>query len=301
MIAGLILIGSSQTQAVPSATPKELGESYAQALMTANTNLAATCLLPLRAYSPMAIDPDGKLTAEDVRQYHAKYLRKRLRDVEGFKKEAAQLGLNTEAISKVTVQVNPPKKNHKDPQVLFWFHSGIDRWKCEVEGCFEYEDGWYLYDIHWLGKDKAPQNDESEKAVTEQYKALDQKERRTFLHKLTADKMDQFIIGTVRDRAKDMTPDQIQKSWENFAILTGDHFEKWGEKSLAEKNPLTAKTILALLKDSKRDFAWKVAFHGYLKVILMQSEPRDAYEIGLSKEDVETLRKTIPDMTIGGE
>ena len=152
------LMLSFHAQAKPAATPKELGERFAQALLSGNTNLAASCLLPMDAYAPMAIDPDGKLTPKQVSKYHAKYIRKRLRDVAGFKKEVADLGLNTEAISKITVQVNPPKKNHRDPQVLFWFHSGNYRWKCEIEGCFEFDGGWYLYDIHRLGKDKTPQN-----------------------------------------------------------------------------------------------------------------------------------------------
>ena len=60
MVTGLILMGILQTQAGPPATPKELGERYAQAMVAGNTNLAASCLLPLPAYAPMAIDPDGK-------------------------------------------------------------------------------------------------------------------------------------------------------------------------------------------------------------------------------------------------
>jgi hypothetical protein len=70
-------------------------------------------------------------------------------------------------------------------------------------------------------------------SVSEQHKDLDRKERRAFLKKLTADKMDQFIVETVRLQAKDMTPDQIRKGWENFAMLTGGHFESWGDKLLA--------------------------------------------------------------------
>jgi len=145
-------------RAEPATTPKALAERCAQALLTANTNLAASCLLPLEAYRATVFDPDGKATPELIKQHHAKYIRKRLRDVAGFKKEVAELGLALETISKVSVEMNPPKKNHKDPQVLFWFHSGQDRWKCEIEGCFEHDGGWYLYDIHWLGKDNGPQN-----------------------------------------------------------------------------------------------------------------------------------------------
>jgi len=158
----LIALLAPSAHAEPAATPKALAERYAQALPTANTNLAASCLLPLEAYRSTVFDPDGKATPELIKQYHAKYIRKRLRDVAGFKEEVAELGLDPEIILKVSVQVNPPKKNHKDPQVLFWFHSGQDRWKCEIEGCFEHDGGWYLYDIHWLGKDNGPQNKEPE-------------------------------------------------------------------------------------------------------------------------------------------
>jgi hypothetical protein len=65
------LMLSFQAQAKPAATPKELGERFAQALLSGNTNLAASCLLPMEAYAPMAIDPDGKLTPKQVSQYHA--------------------------------------------------------------------------------------------------------------------------------------------------------------------------------------------------------------------------------------
>lgn len=154
----LIALLALSAQSEPAATPKALAERYAQALLTANTNLAASCLLPLEAYRSTVFNPDGKATPELIKQSHAKYIRKRLRDVAGFKKEVAELELDLESISKVSVQVNPPKKNHKDPQVLFWFRSGQDHWKCEIQGSFEHEDGWYLYDIHWFGKDKGPQN-----------------------------------------------------------------------------------------------------------------------------------------------
>ena len=135
-------------------------------------------------------------------------------------------------------------------------------------------------------------------SVFEQHKVLDRKERRAFLEKLTAEKMDQFILETVREQSQGLTPDRIRKGWRLLTMLTGGHFEKWGEKLLTEENPLTVKIILALFNDPKRDLAWKVAFHGYLKVIFMQSTNLNTYEITLSKDDIETLRKTISDITI---
>lgn len=132
LILSTVLVLSAQAE--PAATPEALAQRYAQALLTANRNLAESCLLPLDAYRPMAVDPDGKATPELIQQHHAKYVRKRLSDVVGFKKEAADLGLDPETITKISVQVKPPKKNHRDPQALFWFHSGDDRWKCGIEG-----------------------------------------------------------------------------------------------------------------------------------------------------------------------
>ena len=158
MLIALILPLALRAQAEPAGTPKQLAERYAKALLAGDTNLAASCLLPLAAYAKAAgINPE-KMNEADLAAHHAKYLKKRLKDVKGFPTEAPQLGLQPDAVSKVSVVVNPPKENHVDPQVVLWFEAGVDRWKCEIQGCFEHEGGWYLYDIHWLGKDNGPQN-----------------------------------------------------------------------------------------------------------------------------------------------
>lgn len=162
ILIALILPLALRAQAEPAGTPKQLAERYAKALLAGDTNLAASCLLPLPAYAKAAgINPE-KISEADLAAHHTKYLKKRLKDVKGFPAEAPQLGLQPDAVSKVSVVVNPPKENHVDPQVLFWFEVGADRWKCEIQGCFQHDGGWYLYDIHWLGKEERPQNKEPE-------------------------------------------------------------------------------------------------------------------------------------------
>ncbi len=129
-----------------------------------------------------------------------------------------------------------------------------------------------------------------------QWQKLPSDQRRQYVKKLTADEMDTFIKEMVASYCKDRKDDEIRKAWERLAGLAGDDFERWGEKLVAEKRALNRQQIAALLKEPKRDLAWRVAFHGYLKIILMQREPRDAYEIGLTEEDVAKLREEIPRM-----
>ena len=130
------------------------------------------------------------------------------------------------------------------------------------------------------------------------WQKLPSAQRRAYVKKLTADQMDTFIKEMVADHCKDLKDAEIRNAWERLALLTGDDFERWGEKLVAEERALNRQQILGLLKDPKRDLAWRVAFRGYLKVILMQREPRDAYEIGLTEEDVAKLRKEIPTLDI---
>ena len=132
----------------------------------------------------------------------------------------------------------------------------------------------------------------------QQWQKLPSDQRRQYVKELTADQMDSFIREMVAVHCKDRKDGEIRKAWERLALLTGDDFERWGEKLVAEKRALNRQKILALLKDPKRDLAWRVAFHGYLRVILMQREPRDAYEIGLTEEDVAKLREEIPKMDL---
>ena len=140
--------------------------------------------------------------------------------------------------------------------------------------------------------------DEGTSLLRAKYRALPKEQRREFLKKLTADQMDQFIHETVLAISKDKKPDEIRQGWEFLAMSTGSRFEEWGEKLLAEKRRLTRERILALLQDEKQDFAWRVAFHGYLRVIFKNTEPRDAYEIGLTKDEVVKLKDEIPTMQI---
>jgi hypothetical protein len=141
-------------------------------------------------------------------------------------------------------------------------------------------------------------NDETTSSLRVTYGALPKEQRRDYLKRLTADQMDQFIRETVQFTAKDKTPEQISKNWEELAVLTGDRFEQWGEKLMAENRRLTRERILELLKDEGRDFAWRVAFHGYLRIVFKNSEPRDAYEIGLTKDEVAKLKPEILEMHI---
>jgi hypothetical protein len=140
--------------------------------------------------------------------------------------------------------------------------------------------------------------DEAADSLRAKYRALPKEQRQEFLKKLTADQMDQFIHETVRFIAKDKKPEEISKNWEELTMFTGNRFEQWGEKLLAENRRLTRERILELLKDQKQDFAWRVAFHGYLRVIFKNKEPKDGYEIGLTKEEVNKLEQEIPKMEI---
>ena len=130
----------------------------------------------------------------------------------------------------------------------------------------------------------------------QQCQKLPSDQRRQYVKGLTADQMDAFIQEMVASHCKDLKDDEIRKAWEGLAVLTGDDFERWGEKLLAEKRALDRRQVLGLLKDPKRGLAWRIAFHGYLRIILMQREPRDAYEVGLTEEDVAKLRDEIPKM-----
>ena len=130
------------------------------------------------------------------------------------------------------------------------------------------------------------------------YAARPRDEQRQFLKGLTADQMNQFIHDTVAAIAKDKKEEELRENWEQLTVSTGDGFEQWGEKLLAESRRLTRDRILELLRDQKEDFAWRVAFHGYLRVILKNTEPRDAFEIGLTKDEVAKLKEEIPKMQI---
>lgn len=143
--------------------------------------------------------------------------------------------------------------------------------------------------------DESPDRDKKAKDVSlhAKYESLPRDRRREFLKQLTADQMDQFIRDTLESLTVEMTPEQVRRDRQRLTLITGDDFERWGEKLLAEKRPLTRERILKLLKDPTRGLAWRVSFHGYLTVILEKREPNDAYEIGLSKEDVKKLRKEV--------
>ena len=141
-------------------------------------------------------------------------------------------------------------------------------------------------------------DDETAVSLRVTYGSLPKEQRRGYLKKLTADQMDQFIRETVQFTTKDETPEQIRKNWRELAMLVGDRFEQWGEKLIAENRRLTRERILKLLNDEGRDFAWRVAFHGYLRFILRNTEHNDAYEIGLTKDEVVTLIPEILEMNI---
>ena len=140
--------------------------------------------------------------------------------------------------------------------------------------------------------------DTTANSLWEKYQALPTKQQRLFLKKLTADQQDQFVREIVQDTVKGRTREEIRKNWEHLVVATGDEFERWGEKLLEENRRLTRQRILELLNDPKRDFAWRVAFHSYFRVIFDQTEPRDAYEIGLTKDEVAKLRDEIPKIKI---
>lgn len=145
-------------------------------------------------------------------------------------------------------------------------------------------------------------------SLLSKHAALPKDQQRKFLQDLTADEMNQFIHETVKEMAKDATPDTLLERWEECALLTGDRFEDWAEKLLVEQRRLTRGRILELLGDPNQDFAWRVAFHGYLRVILQGREARDAHEIGLAddeisklQEDIQTLRIEPPESGLGAE
>lgn len=139
---------------------------------------------------------------------------------------------------------------------------------------------------------------ENTDSLRAKYATLPKEGRRPFLKGLTADQMNQFIHETVAGLAKDKKPEELAKNWEPLTMFVGNQFEQWGEKRLAENRRLTRERILELLQDPKEDFAWRVAFHGYLRVIFKKAEPTDAYEIGLTKEEVAKLKDEIPKMQI---
>ena len=140
--------------------------------------------------------------------------------------------------------------------------------------------------------------DTTPNSLWEKYQVLPTKQQRLFLKKLTADQQDQLVREMVKDIVKGKTHEEIRKNWEYLAVATGDEFERWGEKLLAENRRLTRRRILKLLNDPKQDFAWRVAFHGYLRVIFAQTKPTDAYEIGLTKDEVAKLKDEIPKIEI---
>ena len=144
----------------------------------------------------------------------------------------------------------------------------------------------------------APAQDQAADSLRSKYTALPKEQRRQFLKALTADQMDRFIHETVDGIAKDKTPEALQENWEQLAMVTGGRFEQWGEKLLVEGRRLTRERILELLRDPKQDFAWRVAFHGYLRVIFKNTKPRDAYEIGLTDDEVAKLKDEILTMQI---
>ena len=140
--------------------------------------------------------------------------------------------------------------------------------------------------------------DDAAGSVRAKYNALPKEERRQFLNGLTAEQMNQFIHETVAVIGKDKKPKELMENWEPLTASTGDRFEQWGEKLLAENRRLTREQILKLLQDQNEDFAWRVAFQGYLRVIFKNTEPRDAYEIGLTKNEVAKLKDEILKMQI---
>jgi formylglycine-generating enzyme required for sulfatase activity len=130
------------------------------------------------------------------------------------------------------------------------------------------------------------------------YEALSWGERRKLVKELTADQLDRLIRETVAAFAKGRTPADLRENWDQLAMLTGDWFEQWGEKLLAGNRRLTRARILGLLRDGEQSFAWRVAFHGYLRVALRNAESRDVHEIGLTQDEAAKLREEIPKLRI---
>ncbi len=130
------------------------------------------------------------------------------------------------------------------------------------------------------------------------YNALDGREQCTFMRSLTADDLFAFTLAAIPAAARrefkgqevDFSDPRVEV---NLGVLGGDGFEDWGEKLLADGRRLTASTIIKLLGNADLPPEWRSSYRGYLRVIFYAnpgSPPSDAYEIGLTDEDIGKLK-----------
>lgn len=129
------------------------------------------------------------------------------------------------------------------------------------------------------------------------YNALGKKEQHTFIRNLTADDLFAFTLAAIpahaQEQFKEKQVDFTDPRAEEVLAMLGDVFEKWGEKRLAEGRRLTAFSIIGFLKDPALPPSWRAAFRGYLRIIFFAnpgSPPSDAYEIGLTNQDINKLK-----------
>ncbi len=134
--------------------------------------------------------------------------------------------------------------------------------------------------------------------VWTKYNELGEKEQHTFLRNLTADDMFAFTLAAIpayvqqQFKGKEVDFSDV-RAQEILGMMGGDDLEKWGEKRLAEGRRLTASDMIDLLENSKLPPEWRVSFRGYIHGLLYAnpgSPPSDAYEIGLTDEDIEKLK-----------
>lgn len=132
-----------------------------------------------------------------------------------------------------------------------------------------------------------------------EYNALDKKEQHTFMRDLTTEDLFAFTLAAIPAAAhqqfKGKKVDFSDPNAEEvLGMFGGDDFEDWGEKRLADGRRLTAATIINLLNNTDLPPEWRSSFRGYLRVIFYANPgrpPSDAYEIGLTDEDITKLKR----------
>jgi len=108
---------------------------------------------------------------------------------------------------------------------------------------------------------------------------------------LSADDALLFTIGLMMEVERTMPPGvKLADHAERLGFGAADDLEQWGENLRDEGRPLTFETIEAHLQDTGKPLVWRIAFREYLRFITKQRALRDAYEIGLTKKDIERLK-----------
>lgn len=133
------------------------------------------------------------------------------------------------------------------------------------------------------------------------YNAVGKKGQRAFMRNLTADDLFAFTLAALpayaREHSQGKEVDFADlRVEETLGMFGGDDFEDWGEKRLADGRRLTASTIIGLLEDPQLPPEWRAAFRGYLRIMFFANpgrQPSDAYEIGLTDQDIAELKSYV--------